>query len=454
MGEKVGAHVNLETVPLKYAGLRYDEIWISEAQERMLLSVPKEHVDALLKLAAAEDIEATVIGTFGTKDRELILNHRGTQVGRISMAFLHEGIPMPTRDATVLEKPESLRWHGTPSVGIGRGSKSVREHLFTLIQHPNIASKHWIIRQYDHEVQGGSVIKPLTGPLQVGPSDASVLRPKLGSMKGVVLSNGLAPHIENPYQMAIAAMDEAIRNAVAVGADPAKLAVLDNFCWPSVDDDETMGTLVAACEACYDASKAFGIPFISGKDSLHNQFTIQETGQVLKIPNTLLISAMGVIEDVRRCITLDLKEKDNSLFHIRPKSGDRATLADLAATHRAVAEAIAKGLIRSCHDVSDGGLLPAIAEMAIGSNLGAAILLRDHNDFDSLFDESLATYVVEIDKSSFSNASKFFATQPVVFDPLGRVIGEPKLVLSSAKTIEMEVEVSELRELWRGTLDW
>jgi phosphoribosylformylglycinamidine synthase len=361
---------------------------------------------------------------------------------------------MPTRDAVVQEKPGSLAWDGAPSTGLVRGSQSVRDHLFTLIQHPNIASKHWIIRQYDHEVQGGSVVKPLVGPLQVGPSDASVIRPKLSSTKGVVLSNGLAPHIENPYQMAIAAIDEAVRNAVAVGGDPTKLAILDNFCWPSVDDEETMGTLVSACEACYDASKAFGIPFISGKDSLHNQFTIQETGQVLKIPNTLLISAMGVIDDVRKCITLDLKTPDNSLFTIRPRNGGSASLNDLASTHRAVAVAIAKSLVRSCHDVSDGGLLPAITEMAIGSKLGAAILLREDKEFDSLFEESLATYVVEIEKSKFAEASKYFATQPVSFDPVGRVISDAKLVLSTSRTIEMEVEVSELRELWRGTLDW
>src|SRR5262249_37414617 len=151
----------------------------------------------------------------------------------------------------------------------------------------------WIIRQYDHEVQGGSVIKPLTGPKQVGPSDAAVIRPKLNSTKGVALACGLAPQIEDPYQMTIAAIDEAIRNVVAVGADPSKVAILDNFCWPSVDDEKTMGTLVAACEACRDAALAYGIPFISGKDSLHNQFTNQETGQVIRIPRTLLISAIA-----------------------------------------------------------------------------------------------------------------------------------------------------------------
>src|SRR5439155_14150710 len=181
--------------------------------------------------------------------------------------------------------------------------------------------------------------------------------------KGVVIACGLAPHIDNPYQMAIAAIDEAIRNAVCVGTSLDRLALLDNFCWPSVDDEQSMGTLVAACEACYDAAKAYGVPFISGKDSLHNQFANQETGQVLKIPNTLLISAIGVIDDVRKCITMDLKGgRDNVLAIAKPRSD---SLDSLAKTHRAVAKIIRDGHVMSCHDVSDGGTLVAAAEMCI-----------------------------------------------------------------------------------------
>src|SRR5207248_3512689 len=158
---------------------------------------------------------------------------------------------------------------------VARHGRDAHATLIQALAHPNIASKHWIIRQYDHEVQGGSVIKPLTGPLQIGPSDAAVVRPKLNSYRGIALGCGLQPQIEDPYEMAIAAIDEAVRNVVAVGADPAKIAILDNFCWPSVDDERTMGDLARTCEACYDAAKAYRIPFISGKDSLHNQFTNQ-----------------------------------------------------------------------------------------------------------------------------------------------------------------------------------
>ena len=152
----------------------------------------------------------------------------------------------------------------------------------------------------------------------------------------------MAPQIDRPVRRwRSPSIDEAIRNAVAVGADPGRLAILDNFCWPSVDDEHTMGTLVAACEACHDAAKAYGIPFISGKDSLHNQFTNQETGQVMKIPNTLLISAIGVIEDVRKCVTMDLKGgPDRVVAMAKPRSD---ALDALAAAHRAIAGIIRDG---------------------------------------------------------------------------------------------------------------
>src|SRR4029453_14829291 len=202
-------------------------------------------------------------------------------------------------------------------------------------------SKHWIIRQYDHEVQGGSVIKPLLGPQQIGPSDAAVIRPKLGSFKGVAIGCGLAPQVEDPSAMAILAIDEAVRNVVSVGGDPDRIAILDNFCWPSVDDERTMGTLVRACEACRDAALAYGIPFISGKDSLHNQFTNSETGEVIRIPNTLLISAIGVIDNVERCVTMDLKNRTARVVLVSTRNP--RDLAQLARTHRLVSGAIRAG---------------------------------------------------------------------------------------------------------------
>lgn len=451
MGEKIGALVELDKVPLKYAGLRYDEIWISEAQERMVLSVPADKVEELLELSRSEDVESTVIGRFGTDHRELVLNYHGTEVGRMTMRFIHDGLPMPTRKAIV--KDTAVLVAPAPAIPID-ASVPIRDHLLKLLAHPNIASKHWIIRQYDHEVQGGSVIKPLTGPRQVGPSDASVIRPKLNSPAGVVLGCGMSPHIEDAYAMSIASIDEAIRNVVAVGADPSKVAILDNFCWPSVDDEITMGTLVAACEACRAAALAYGVPFISGKDSLHNQFTNQETGQVIRIPRTLLISAIGVINDVRKCVTMDLKDpREGVLCMISPGS---INLPGLASVHRAVADAIAKGLILSCHDISDGGLLVAAAEMCIGSGLG---LKLDSKSSEELFAEGNARYLVEVHAQGVDGLEGLLKRQGVVLAKLGRVIPEGRLELSKlaenrSEKVDCWVEIEELTRAWRGTLDW
>lgn len=458
MGEKIGAVVHLDKVPLKYAGLRYDEIWISEAQERMVLAVPKEHLRELLELAESEDVEASVIGTFGTARRDLILFYQDQEVGRLTMEFLHHGIPMPTRKAVVLEKSSgSASSAGRDLAAAGGGPQiaapspsSIRQQVLALLATPNIASKHWIIRQYDHEVQGGSVIKPLTGPLQIGPSDAAVLRPKLGSYRGIALGCGLVPHIADPYEMALASIDEAVRNVVAVGADPGKIAILDNFCWPSVDDEQTMGTLVRACEACRDAALAYGTPFISGKDSLHNQFTDSETRRVIRIPNTLLISAIGVIDDVRKCVTLDLKHEGGAIYQIRPRNADAPSLADLIETHRLLHRLMQIGFIRSCHDVSDGGALVALAEMCIASGMGAR--MNEFIDLRDAFTEQRGCYLVEIG-GNVSDFSRYVESAPCHAIAIAGVTTEP--VLEVARDGKRErIPVEDLTRAWRGTLDW
>jgi phosphoribosylformylglycinamidine synthase subunit PurSL len=472
MGEKTGASVDLEKVPLKYAGLRYDEIWISEAQERMVLSVPPEHVDALLSLATGESVEATVIGRFGTEGQELRLSYRGEAVGRLSMKFLHDGIPMPTRKAVASSTSGTSGTGGSPvsssgNEGHGRAAHATafRQRLLALLAHPNIASKHWIIRQYDHEVQGGSVIKPLIGPQQIGPSDAAVLRPKLASTKGIALGCGLAPQIEDPYRMAIAAIDEAIRNVVCVGARLDRIALLDNFCWPSVDDERTMGTLVRACEACRDAALAFGAPFISGKDSLHNQFTDAATGRVIKIPATLLISAMGVLDDVRRCITMDFKHHAAPIFLIAAR--DPSDLNSLNHTHRMVSELIREGSIVACHDVSDGGYAVAAAEMCIASGLGVTLdpdLFAVHDPFA----ERPGCYVLEL-RQDFENAAATLHLERGLSERvapfadavcLGRVQRSPRMLVFNQRMGETrervtdQLSIEELTAAWRGTLDW
>jgi len=371
MGEACGVDVHLDRVPLKYAGLRYPEIWISEAQERMVMAVPPENVEAFLALARGEDVEATVIGEF-TDTGRLVVRHDDHVVGDLEMAFLHDGLPKARRSATwwparKVEKqsaaPATRRCSPAGGTPVPQEWPSHAEQLKYRLSRPGTASKHWFVRQYDHEVQGGSVVKPLVGRHE-GPSDAAVVRPRPGSDRGIALGCGMAPHLAavDPYWMAIAAVDEAIRNVVCVGGDPDNTAILDNFCWPAVDNDEAMGALVRASQACYDAAKAYGVPFISGKDSLNNHFDMSAAdaamvreiiegdgpfphppalpgeiahttppqsrgmkggecpadrgpcvegdrvrgvgdGTTLSIPYTLLISAVSIIEDVSRCIT-------------------------------------------------------------------------------------------------------------------------------------------------------
>jgi len=265
--------------------------------------------------------------------------------------------------------------------------------------------------------------------------------------------------------MAIAAIDEAIRNVVCVGATLDRIALLDNFCWPSVDDDRTMGTLVRACEACRDAALALGAPFISGKDSLHNQFTDSETGRVIKIPVTLLISAIGVLDDVRKCVTMDFKNAEAPVFLIAAR--DPNDLNSLNRTHRMVSELIREGSITACHDVSDGGYAVSAAEMCIASGLGVTL---DPDAFAAHdpFAERPGCYLVEL-WQDFEKAEatlrleRGFAERVGPFADalyLGRVQRSPRLLVFNRRMGEArervtdQLSIDELTAAWRGTLDW
>ncbi len=377
MAATLGAEVELAEVPLKYAGLRYDEIWISEAQERMVLAVPPENWDTLRAICEAENVEATAIGTF-RDDGRMIVRYRGTQVGDLDMHFVHEGIPKGEREAV---------WPAGASPSTTERRPATAENLLRDLSALNASSKEWVIRQYDHEVQGGSVIKPLVGPGQ-GPSDAAVIRPRLDSARGVAIANGMHGRLADvdPYWMAVAAIDEAVRNIVCVGGDPRRTAILDNFCWGNCEDPRTMGALVRACQGCYDAAIAHGTPFISGKDSLNNEFALDPADAArlaqrmplhnnrVRIPSTLLISAIGVIDDVGRCVTMDAKRTDaGSSFYLVGLDADawpRVELARAAALHRHVAELIAAGLVLAAHDCGEEGILMALAEMALAGRCG------------------------------------------------------------------------------------
>ncbi|XVJ58264.1 MAG: phosphoribosylformylglycinamidine synthase [Tepidisphaera sp.] len=397
MGGEIGAEVHLERAPLKYAGLTYTEIWISEAQERMVLAVPEKHLAALTQICAEEGVPMADLGQFGTPGADLILNFKGTEVGRLPMSFLHDGIPMPTRDAT--HEPHATAKGPSAAAGtqptLSRNA-SVQDSLLALLAHPNIASKHWIIRQYDHEVQGNVIAKPLVGPAGRGPGDAAVLEPVAGSGRGISLSQGLqtpvgdAANGGDAYLMVLAAVDEVVRNLVCVGTDPTRIAILDNFCWPSCGEPRNLATLVRAAEGCYDAAKAYRTPFVSGKDSLNNQLRYKDpaTGEakVIEIPPTLLVTGIGIVPSIARTVTMDAKAAGNVLIVVGARTTDELGATHLAmltgeaggtiprvdlklgpAAASAVAAMIKDGLIVSAHDCSEGGVLAAAAEMLIAS---------------------------------------------------------------------------------------
>jgi phosphoribosylformylglycinamidine synthase len=495
MGSDLGAEVHLERAPLKYAGLSPTEIWISEAQERMVLAVPPEAVDALAAICRVHDVEMCDLGRFGTPDGDLVLHYQQAEVGRLSMSFLHEGRPDQVREAAW-----SPRRHEEASFRRSANrakAPSIGETLLRLLAHPNLASKHWIVRQYDHEVQGATVVKPLVGTSGEGPSDGAVITPVLGSSRGLAVACGLATGLrDDPYLMTLAAIDECVRNLVCVGADPSRIALLDNFCWPGCQDAERLGELVRAAVACHDGAIAYRAPFISGKDSLNNQFT-DDRGQTTEIPPTLLISGIGLVPAIDRCLTMDAKAPGNLLVLVGPPTqgllggshfswmfadGDASpvlpdtNLETGPATARAVADLVASGVVRSAHDLSDGGLLAAAAEMALAGGLGLELAWKkipragaaNDNPYACLFSEEPSRYLLEIEPDSereFQGAflgamgkppaagrRRYLETSlPVSCSVIGRINDSSRVRLSDG---DLDVPIEAIREAWLGTLDW
>ena len=449
MGEKIGATVHLEKAPLKYAGLTPSEIWISEAQERMVLSVPPENVHLIQEICDRHDAELCDLGEFGTPSCELILKYADVVVGQIDMHFLHEGYHGATR--TAYWKPETVKKAGANEINI-------QTMLPKLLAHPNIASKQSIVQQYDHEVQGRSVIRPFVGPTGSAPSDAAVITPVRGSSKGLAIANGLATGLAaDPYLIATAAIDECVRNIVCVGGDPSTIAILDNYCWPGVKDEESLGRLVRCSHGCYDAAKAFGTPFISGKDSLNNQFTT-ESGETIYIPPTMLISGFGMVEDIETCITMDAKSAGNVLVLIgktNPQMGGShllmidpeancdnelpaALLMDGPRNAKFVHLAIQSGLVVSAHDCSEGGILVAAVEMAFGGNLGIDLQLEDET---LCFSETSSRYVLEVHPDNLEKLHQHFDGVP--FEVIGS-FNEGKTVTMGTATWNID----DLMQCW------
>ena len=542
MGEKIGAAIDLDAAPLKYDGLSYDEIWISESQERMVLAVPPEKWDELHQLAASEDVEACVLGTFEPTGR-LTLRYHSETVGDLSMQFLHDGRPpvlrvgVPTTQSLLPpgeggRRPDegSSRPFGTQndphpnplpegegtgqdrtlhSLGdvasrsagqsllpLGEGGRrpgegssqpsgtqrnphpnplpqagegTAQDILLRILASPNVCSKEWIVRQYDHEVQAGSVVKPLVGVANDGPSDAAVIRPLLDREVGVAIGCGINPRYGDlhPYNMAASAIDEAIRNIVCVGGDPDRTALLDNFCWGNTERPEVFGSLVEAARACYDIAMSLGTPFISGKDSLYNEFAGPQ-GRIV-IPPTLLISAMARVPDVSHCVTMDLKAPGNHLLLVGTTKGElggshfnlvTGTTGGVVPTvdgplakrtFAAIHDCITSGLVRSCHDCSEGGLAITLAEMAFAGGFGATVDLSaapgatDLSPHALLFAESNSRFVLEVETGYLSAALEKLSDVP--HSRFGVVNEEPTLKISNL----IDTNIADLKSAWQRT---
>jgi phosphoribosylformylglycinamidine synthase len=459
----------LYKVPLKYSGLDYAEIWISEAQERMVIAVPPEKIDELLALCQSEDVQTTVIGEF-TNDKKLNLFYKGHRVADLEMKFLHQGIPQWQLKAVLSQTQYPEPDFAQPS-DLGQSLKDI---LGTW----NVCSKEWVIRQYDHEVQGGTVIKPLVGITNEGPGDATVMKPVFNSDKGVIVANGINPKYGqiSPYWMAAAAIDEALRQIVAVGGNLQQVALLDNFSWGDTRKPEMLGALVEAAQACYDMAKVYETPFVSGKDSLYNEFEYE--GKIIAIPHTLLISGMGIVDDVKRSVSMDFKQAGDLIYVIGQTKNELGGSAYLdtkgfignsvpkvepnkaKALMEKLSNASEKGLVKACHDCSEGGIGVAVAEMSFAGGLGAEIKIKSvplsekitRDDF-ILFSESNSRFIVEI---APQNKEKFEKTlQGVSFANIGTTNNSNKLEVFglSGKKVVSE-SISDLKEVWQKPLRW
>ncbi|MBN2139633.1 MAG: phosphoribosylformylglycinamidine synthase [Desulfovibrionaceae bacterium] len=468
-----GFDLDLARAPLKYDGLRPWEILISEAQERMTLAVPRDRLKEFMALSREMDVESTDLGRFTDSGRYFV-RYGERPVALLDMDFVHHGGPQMELQA---------RWR-RPEVP-DQDIPEVADHgdlLRRMLARLNICSKEFLIRQYDHEVKGGSVVKPLVGVFRDGPADAAVIRPDLGSERGLVVSHGICPKYSDldTYWMMANAIDEAVRNAVAVGGDPRRMAGVDNFCWcdpvrsEAVPDGRyKLAQLVRANQALAHFCRAYGLPCVSGKDSMKNDYV--GGGVKISIPPTVLYSVIGVIPDVNRCLTSDLKAPGEAIYvlgvtgpdlgaselasELGFSSGSAPQVDALSARQRyeTLFSAIRAGLVSACHDCSDGGLACALAEMAIGGRLG----LRADLDLvpcwggpglaGLLYSESAGRLVVTVPQRLCAEFEALFRGQTAA--RIGEVAAGPVEFRSAGATI-LSQEPEVLARAYKSTLAW
>ncbi len=469
-----GFEMDLAKAPLKYDGLKPWEILISEAQERMTMAVPSENLDEFLALSAEMDVESTVLGNY-TDSGKYLVRYNDKIVTCLDMEFLHNGVPQMELKA-VWEKPQ-IKDDVVPVVD------DQEALLQKMLGRLNICSKEYVVRQYDHEVQGRSAIKPMVGVKADGPSDAGVIRPELETEQGLVVSHGICPQYSDidTYWMMANAIDEAIRNAVAVGGDVNYMAGCDNFCWcdpvqseSTPDGEYKLAQLVRANQALAHYCLGFGVPCVSGKDSMKNDY--KGGGQKISIPPTVLFSVIGVIPDVNKCLTSDFKKSGDGIYVLgltRPEFGGSEVSQQLDFSNSSVPQvdllsaklryetmfAVTQaGLVNACHDCSDGGLGVALAEMAIGGRLGADVDLSaiptngELNVTGLLYAESASRLVVTVSADKQAAFEAAFAGQ--VCECIGKVSDSSKLIGRLDDTLILDADVQELVGAFKATLDW
>lgn len=466
-----GVEIHLDKAPLKYAGLAPWEILLSEAQERMSLAVPTGHIDAFLALAKRREVEATVLGSF-TASGKLECYYEGARVASLSMDFLHEGVPRMRLPAKLAQP--------APRPAIKGDDHNLTLDLKAVLGALNVCSKENFVRMYDHEVQAQSVLKQFQGVDNDGPGDAAVLRPVPGSKKGIAIACGICPKYSDhdTYHMMACAIDEAVRNLVAVGARLGTISGLDNFCWPdpvespkTPDGAHKMAQLVRTCEALYDVCVAYGIPLISGKDSMKNDYKIGDTK--ISIPPTVLFTAAAVLDDATRVVSMDVKNPGDIVYvlgetkdelggseylSLRGECGGQVPTVDTAlnrALYTRLADAIAQGLVASAHDCSDGGLAVALAESAFAGGWGMEVdlaKLAPLDNISALFSESQGRLVVTVPKAHAAAFEAVLQGSPVT--RLGHVTPEERFLVHAHNGRKIDASLAELKEAWQAPLRW
>ena len=454
----LGVTAYLDRVFLKADDMAPWEIWISESQERMLMGIPPENLEKVKEIFEAEQVEVTVLGQYNDS-RHAKIYYKDELVGDLVLESLFNP---PKLHRTTNWKPETKLDPEIPE------PDDLGSILKTLLASYQICSKEKVVRSYDQEVKGQTVIKPLQG-WNAGPSDASVIKPLHDNWKGVSVASGINPRYGkiDPYWMAASVIDEAIRNSVCVGG--RRWALLDNFTWGNPEYEDRLGSLLYACKACYDIAKIYKAPFVSGKDSLYNESPLGP------VAPTLLITSLGIVSDIRKAITMELKEAGNALYILgvtKPEIGGSEYIrlhGELGGsvpkvdaetnmkTYQMLLDAMDSGLVRTCHDCSEGGLAVAVAEMAFTGDLGVDLDIgkvpvdEKMRDDILLFSESNGRLLIEVSAEKTEAFEK--AMEGVAISCIGAVKTDPKLTVTKDGKPVLEESLVELMKAWKTPLE-